>query len=538
MSDLSTLPELIQRRVHTHRDSVVLFDADRDLPLTYGQLDAENRRWAVALRSRGVTMGENVATMLAASFDAYHVWLGLAHLGAVEVPINSQLRGRTLAYLINHSDAAVMLVDELFLSSISDVAEQLTALKTVVLSSPAAPAGMQIGNGIAVVTREEFFAGADPASLLPVIARRSDTACVIYTSGTTGPPKGVVIPWGWLVGHEINERRETGSRYSYLSPAHMSGKNVLFQAVAENRPLILRATFSVTGFWDDIERYDCRATQLWPGLIKFLLAKPKRPEDHSTPLAHVWCAPLTADIDEFADRFGVEVTTGFGMTEIGGPIGAQYVPGSDWRSSGKLVDGPQGYEVRIVNEYDEPLGPNEVGELIVRTALPWSINVGYFGQPEATAAAWRNGWFHTGDALRYDEDGNFYFVDRFKDCIRRRGENISSFEVESYVLEHPAVSECAAIGIPSDDGEQDVQICVVLRDGSDITAHDLSDHFAESMPRFMIPRFVAILPSLPKTSATGRIQKAELRKGVAIDSLWDRELPNGDRAPAEAERTR
>ena len=534
MTDLSTLPELIQRRLLTDRDAVILLDADRDCPLTYGELDEENRRWAVALRSSGVSMGENVATMLEASFDAYHVWFGLSFLGAVEVPINSQLRGRTLAYLINHSEAKVMLVDGALLGNVSAVAEQLTALKTVVVSSPTAIVEKTIGNGIAVVTREAFFAGGDTASLMPVIARRSDTACVIYTSGTTGPPKGVVIPWGWLIGHEINDGRATGSRYSYLSPAHMSGKNVLFQAVAENRPLILRSTFSVTGFWNDVERYDCRATQLWPGLIKFLLDKPRRREDISTPLTHVWCAPLTADIDEFMDRFGVEVTTGFGMTEIGGPIGAQYVTGSDWRSSGKVVDGPQGYEVRIVNEYDEPLGPNEVGELIVRTALPWSINVGYFRQPEATAGAWRNGWFHTGDALKYDEHGNYYFVDRFKDCIRRRGENISSFEVESYVLQHPNVTECAALGIPADDGEQDVQVCVVLRDGSDTAARDLSDYLAESMPRFMIPRFVAILTSLPKTSATGRIQKAELRKGATINSLWDREKP---RAPADVERT-
>jgi crotonobetaine/carnitine-CoA ligase len=184
-----------------------------------------------------------------------------------------------------------------------------------------------------------------------------------------------------------------------------------------------------------------------------------------------------------------------------------------------------GYEVRIVDEHDQPVLPGHVGELVVRASEPWVINQGYDGMPEATAAAWRNGWFHTGDGFRADDDGGYYFVDRIKDTIRRRGENISSFEVEACVLAHPDVAECAAIAVPSEFTEDDVKVCVVVRNGMTLTPEQLVDFLAPRMPDFMVPRYVEVVEALPKTEATMRTRKIELRTNPITDHTWDREQP-------------
>jgi crotonobetaine/carnitine-CoA ligase len=222
-------------------------------------------------------------------------------------------------------------------------------------------------------------------------------------------------------------------------------------------------------------------------------------------------------------RFGVAVSTGFGMTEIGGPIWGGDIDASNLESCGRLNDSdPRGYQLRIVDEHDREVGRGDVGELIVRTTVPWSLNAGYFRDPEATASAWRNGWFHTGDAMRQDPDGNYYFVDRFKDCIRRKGENISSFEVEAYALEVPGVAEAAAVSVPSEDGEQEVKIFLVAEPGTSLDLHEIGGLLTASMPRFMVPRFLEQVGSLPRTPATGRIQKGSLRAQPPGPRAWDR----------------
>jgi crotonobetaine/carnitine-CoA ligase len=219
---------------------------------------------------------------------------------------------------------------------------------------------------------------------------------------------------------------------------------------------------------------------------------------------------------------GVEIVTGFNMTETSLPI---YFPDGipEWKACGRLRTGHPYYEVRIVDESDHEVPPGQVGELIVRTRAPWTLNAGYLGKPEATAAAWRNGWYHTGDAFRIDRDGHYFFVDRFKDAIRRRGENISSFEVEAIVQDHPAVAECAAIGVPSEVGEDEVQIFVVVKPGEQIAPGQLIEFLRPRMPRFMLPRYVQFAAELPKTPATQRVRKHELRELADPAQRWDGE---------------
>jgi crotonobetaine/carnitine-CoA ligase len=285
----------------------------------------------------------------------------------------------------------------------------------------------------------------------------------------------------------------------------------------------MRERFSPTAFWDDVRTHGCTAAGIFGPLLNMLMMQPEKPDDADNPMIGMICAPLPETHDDFTRRFGVKLATGYGMSETGAVFMSRGWDIADWRSCGRVRQGPPGFEVRVVNEHDEPLGPGEVGELIVRADEPWVLNAGYLGLPDKTAEAWRNGWFHTGDGFKYDEDGNFYFVDRMKDAIRRRAENISSMEVEVYVTSHPEVAESAAFGVPSEIGEEEVKVCVVRTEGSELTAEALIDFLEPQMPPFMLPRFVEFVDALPKTEVTMRIRKVELKADPFNDRTWDRQ---------------
>ena len=230
-------------------------------------------------------------------------------------------------------------------------------------------------------------------------------------------------------------------------------------------------------------------------MANFINRQPPRPDDADTPLHTVVMVPLIPELDDFKQRFGVRVSTAFNMTEVSVPLHSDGWTLADLESCGKLRPG---YEVRVVDEDDEDVGPGRVGELIVRADEPWTLMAGYLDMPEATTAAWQNLWLHTGDAFRYDEDGNYYFLDRISDTIRRRGENISSAEVEVVVNEHPGVLESAAVAIPSEWGEDDVKIVVVARPGRTVAPQDLAEFLAPRLPRFMVPATSRSSPNSPR----------------------------------------
>jgi carnitine-CoA ligase len=340
---------------------------------------------------------------------------------------------------------------------------------------------------------------------------------IAYTSGTTGPSKGVMLPWGMLtLGVALLD--DLGPDDVFYSPFpmfHMSGKGAIAQAAYMNGRDVFRESFDTGSFWRDIDRHGCTFTLLVPAMAHWLLAQPLLENDRAHALRKVLSSPI---VPGFAERFGVKVRTHYGMTEVGNVMTRREVTDAS-PSCGRPVPG---YEVRLVDELDYAVPTGEVGELIVRTKDPWQICLGYWNLPEKTAEAWRNGWFHTGDAFRQDAEGNYYFVDRQKDALRRRGENISSFEVEALVSRHPAVAECAAIGVDTELGEQEIKICVVRRQGEDLSAPGLMEFLVKTMPRYMVPRFVEFLESLPKTEATLRVQKIKLRQHPINENTWDR----------------
>ncbi len=304
------------------------------------------------------------------------------------------------------------------------------------------------------MTEEEFFAGVEPASDLTGPAP-SDISALFYISGTTGPSKGVMTPWAQLYTQATGAVRldDLSSDDAFYMPFpihHVTGKTPIYWMALVGGRVVIRERFETRSFWSDIDEYQCTTTALLGGMPTFLQQQDPRDDDSSHALKNVWMAPLVPFLDEFKARFDVRVATSYAQVEQGPAL---HVDGWDtrtatWKSCGRVRQGYPGFEVRVVDEFDYEVQPGEVGELIVRSSEPWTMSLGYFGMPEKTAEAWRNGWFHTGDAFTYDQDGNYYFVDRVKDCIRRRGENISSFEVEAEVNSHPEVSRVRPLGCP------------------------------------------------------------------------------------------
>jgi carnitine-CoA ligase len=513
------LPHLIAKLAREAPDRVFYQQVDGP-ELTHAQFHEGNLLWADAFRSLGIDAGHNVAVMMPTNVDAYHAWMGLAWLCAIEVPLNTMYRDRMLRYILDNSDAATFVIGAQFADRLLDIATQLPKLRTVIV--PDADE-VDVDLPFDVVTRAAFLDGASPATGLEGPAHH-DIGAIIYTSGTTGPSKGVLVPWAELYWFDIEETENSdGALYAYLPPYHVSGKVSLYQAAKRRSRLVIRDGFSLSEFWNDIRRYDCNMVGLLGPLARLLMLNPEQPDDADNPVTMAACGPLFPEVDVFEKRFGLNLGTGYGMTEIGAVTRTPGYTHEDWRSCGKARTGRPGYEIRVVDEHDEPVAPGVVGELIVRCDEPWCMNVGYYGMPDKTAESWRNGWFHTGDGFKVDEDGNFFFVDRLKDAIRRRGENISSFEVEGYCNDHPDVVETAAIGVPSELGEDEVKVYVVRKPDSGLTAETLLEHLIPKMPRFMVPRYVEFVDALPKTEATSRTQKVKLRENALNSNTWDRE---------------
>jgi crotonobetaine/carnitine-CoA ligase len=518
------LPHLLAHHAAAVPDRVSMLDVGGG-QVTYGELYDSFRTWSDALRRVGVGPDDTVATMLPNSFIAYEAWLGAAWLGAIEVPINNAYLGDMLRHLLEDSEARVLVIAQRFVDRLAAVAADLHHLRTVVVPD-AEPGVAQPDLPFDVCDGVSFFAGANPAGDLSG-PESWDIAALVYTSGTTGPSKGVLVPWAEL--HEFARMppdgmvEDDGGLYTMYPAFHVSGKSMLYLSARYRGHLAIREVFSLTEFWDDIARFDIKAAGLVGPMAALLMLAPPLPTDADTPLERVFMGPLIPQVEEFKARFGVRVGTGFGMSEVGVPLGSDGFDLANGTSCGRVRQGPPHYEVRIVDDHDHPVPVGTVGELVVRSGDPWVITPGYWNQPQRTADAWRNGWFHTGDAFRCDEDGNYYFVDRMKDAIRRRGENISSFEVEAIVTQHPGVLECAAVAVPSELGEDEIKVVVVPAAGATVDPAELLAFLEPRMPKFMLPRYVEVIAGLPKTDATFRTRKVELRDAGITTTTWDRE---------------
>jgi len=506
------LPALLADRASAAGDDVCVVEAETGESVTFGQLALDASRMAGGLRELGVGAGDLVATMLPHSADTYRIWFALAMLGAAEVPVGTRYRGLTLTHLLEDSGVTVAVVDAAHASVVLELLRSGDAagLKTVVVRGGT---DLEAPPGVALVSLEEVRVATRVRSHVEATPR--DLALVLYTSGTTGVAKGVLVPWGQVHATVTGVFPEGTCRpgkvlYGPFPPNHIGGRLFVGMGINYGLPAVVRDTFSASAYWRDVATHGATTTALVSAMVAILSGAAPRDDDRDNSLEDVLMNPLTSDYREFEERFGLRVCTDFNMTETSIPLHSGWEI-DDWRSCGRVRPGAPGYELELVDEFDVPVAVGEVGELICRTRTPWTLNAGYLGRPEESAVAWRNGWFHTGDAFRRDEQGRYYFVDRIKDAIRRRGENISSFEVEREVLSHPEVLECAAIGVPSPIGEQDVKVFVVRSVGSTLTEADLIHHVRQRAPGFMVPEHVEFVADLPKTEATQKVMKAQLR---------------------------
>ena len=483
---------------------------------TFREADRWSRIWAKRLQTLGVTQGDRVAVLLPTSFESIELWSAITWLGAIEVPVHSELKGDMLAHVLNNSGARVIVAANRYLENLWKVSASVPELGTVM-----------VVDGDAQEPPSHWPGSLVQAQALPTEAITDgpgaeywDVAAIIYTSGTTGPAKGAMMPWGQMEAGLYGLFPDIDADQCFYVPLplhHIAGLGMVYRMAARGGRVYLREKFSASEYWKDVADGGCTATILMATMAEVLWKRDLQPSDATTPLKTVLMSPLISEVAGFEQRFGVKVRTNFGMTEVGAPIvGGVHAPLANTTSSGVACNG---FECRVVDEHDEPVAAGEVGELVVRTTRPWMITLGYWADDARTRDAMRNQWFHTGDGFRQDAEGNFYFVDRIKDTIRRRGENISSFHLEAALKEHPGVSECAVVGVASDMGEEEIHAYIVRKSQNAPDVQDLIEFLQDRVAAFMVPRFWTFVDDLPKT-ATLRVQKGDLRSsGLRPDTV-------------------
>jgi crotonobetaine/carnitine-CoA ligase len=507
------LRPLLDRRAAETPDKVYAIFQD-DSSWTYAQLKEEVVRTAIGLQQLGVKQGDHVVSWLPNGPAAMRVWYALNYIGAVYVPINLAYRGGLLAHVVENSDAELIVAHADLAPRLADI-DRAKLRKIVQLGGEAKPVA-----DLEVLGEEAL--SPDGAELQPLEREIMpwDTQSIIYTSGTTGPSKGVLSSYLHLyTTGAVIDVLSSEDRYLLNLPLfHVGGTLPAYIMLALGGSVVIVDAFNTETFWPVVRKHDITFVILLGVMAQFLAKVPEKPDDADNPLKTVSLIPFDFDPKPFCKRFGVQAITLFNMTEVSCPIIAEINP-TALHSAGKPRPG---VDCRVVDENDCEVPVGEVGELIVRADCPWTMNHGYYKNEEATAKAWRNGWFHTGDAFRQDAEGSFYFVDRMKDAIRRRGENISSFEVENEVQEHPAVNEVAVVAVPSDMAEDEVMAVVSLVPDRQLDPKELIEFLIPRMAHFMVPRYIRVVDELPKTP-TAKVQKHKLKEQGITNDTWDRE---------------
>lgn len=496
----------------------------------YAALERMTNRYAHSLRSLGIGRGDHVVVMLPNGPEFMWLIWGLGKIGAVAVPLNTAAKGELLRYFIEQSDSSWVVVDAEFASRVAAVSADLPRLKGVIhrgrLDVAAGDAGF--APSVAHIDMAELDRGADhpPAG---TVVTASDLHLIMYTSGTTGPSKGVMCPHSQ--GHAVG--RSLTLRYGYRSDDVLYVSLPLFHANAlwysmyaalwADASVALAPRFSAGQFWSDIARTGATQFNALGAMTNILWQLPPSPPERANRLRLAMVVPVPKTIyEEFQARYGVTITSVYAMTEnFAMTVFAPDDPATKAGSAGRPRDDVR---MRIVDDDGRLLPAGQTGEICIQAVDPASVMLGYYRMPEATAQAWEGGWFHTGDRGYLDADGYLFFVDRKKEAIRRRGENISAYEVELILSRHPGVLEVAAVPISSEMTEDEVMVYVVRKPGATVSEAEIV-HFANAnMAYYMVPRFVAFIEELPKTPSE-KLEKYKLKRDAQErrETLWDRE---------------
>ncbi|PWV95778.1 crotonobetaine/carnitine-CoA ligase [Hoeflea marina] len=508
------LSAMLERNAERTPDAVYAVFQDGS-EWSFAETLRQTRRAAAGLQALGVRQDDRVLIALPNGPDALRVWFGANYIGAVAVHVNPAYRGGLLERVISNSGAEVLVCA-------ADMVEPLThvstgGLKTIVTfgQPPAIVDGVRLLDA-RVLDGAGETPDAPARAILPF-----DLQCIIYTSGTTGPSKGVMCSYLHVVtaGRAVYFL-DASDRYLVNLPIyHIAGILPCMLMLSLGGSVAVIERFKTDQFWATIAATRATFAILLGVMTRYLLSQPEVPAEKAGHLRYIIQQPFDDDAPALRERFNIDIYTSFNMTEVSLPIVSEANP----PVAGTCGRARDGVELRIVDAHDCEVPTGDTGELIIRTDRPWAMMHGYYNDPEATARAWRNGWFHTGDVFRRNEDGYYFFVDRLKDAIRRRGENISSFEVEAAVMAHPAIREAAAVATESEISESEVMVVVSLRDNASLDPADLIRFLSKNLTYFMIPRYVRILPDLPKTP-TQKIEKHILRSvGRSRGDVWDRE---------------
>ncbi|WP_231712590.1 AMP-binding protein [Vineibacter terrae] len=480
---------------------------------TYAELRERVIQAAVGFQALGVRQDDFVLSWLPNGPWALATWFGLNYIGAVYVPVNTAYRGSLLQHVIADSRARLMIADSRLAPRLAEI--DRAGLRQVVCVGADLPAIA----GLDILPQDVLVPPDGALADLERPIQPWDTQAVIYTSGTTGPSKGVLSSYMHICSTGRAYPIDGEDRTLVNIPLfHASGTGAVYRMLMHGGSIAMVEAFNTYTFWDTVRATGTTTLTLLGAMTPFLMKQPPGDRDRDHPLRKVTMVPLGEDSAAFTERFGVDVYTAFNMTETSCPIFSDRNP----QRRGTCGRPRPGVQVRVVDGNDCEVPVGEIGELVIRTDMPWAMNHGYHNNPEATARAWRNGWFHSGDAFRCDAEGNYYFVDRMKDAIRRRGENISSFEVEAEICMHPDVREAAVVAAASEYNEDEVLAVVAPVAGHTIDPMTLIDFLANRLPHFMIPRYLRILPELPKTP-THKVQKHILRHDGVTQDTWDRE---------------
>jgi carnitine-CoA ligase len=494
-----TLPSLLVRAAARRPDGVLM--RDERSALTCGEALERVARRAGTLAAAGVGEGDRVAVLSENRLDVVELWLACSWLGAVLVPLNTALRGPQLEHVFADAEPRLLVLEPA-------LAERLD----------------YVGNA-----PERLWIFGDDVPPLGGPAERArirpgDPCVILSTSGTTGPSKGVLCPhaqWYWWAVRTgaILGVVEADVLYTNLPLFHTNALNSFVQALVFDGTFFAGPRFSATRFWRRLVDAEATVTYLL-GTMVHILAKREPDPDERRHSVRVALAPATpaALYTPVRERFGIRLVDGWGSTETNVVLSTAAV-GSPAGSMGGITPG---FDARVVDADDEEVPPGTPGELVVRSNDPFAFALGYNRLPDKTVEAWRNLWFHTGDRVVRDAEGWFWFVDRLKDSIRRRGENISSYEVEAVLTAHPDVAAAAVVPVSAEEGEDEVFACVVRREGAQLVPEDLMAFCEPRLAYFAIPRYVDFVSELPLTP-NGKVEKYRLRDRGVTEATWDRE---------------
>jgi len=525
-----TLVGLVQRQAEAH-GAREFMSFEHGTTLTFSSLHRDSDDLARKLGGLGVTPGDLVMVMLKNRIEFILVMWAIMKLGAIFVPINTELKGAFLQHQMRNAEPRVVFLDAVLGNAFDAVIggnENLVA--TIYVAGDVPDRRPDVLSGVPAMTFEEFSGLAAHQGDVLVTPKPQDIACIMYTSGTTGPSKGVLMPHAhcYLFGHGMARTMamtQLDCQYICMPLFHVMGLMLqVFSSLITGSRVYCIERFSPSRWLDDVRACKATVSNALGVIPEFLFNTPESEFDRDHRLRTVLAVPIAAEWGvAMENRFGFKFIQAYGMTEINIPCYTNaddpLLPGM----AGRILD--EYFDVRIVDaQTDAPLPQGEIGEIIVRPKIPFCFNQGYYRMPERTVETWRNLWFHTSDAGYFDEEGRLYYADRIKDRIRRRGENISSFEIEQVLNNYPGIQESAVVGIRIEGagGEDEVKAYIVTEGGASIDNVALLDYCVEQIPRFAVPRFIEAVQALAKT-ATNKIQKEPLRQAGVTPGTWDRE---------------